>query len=125
MYFDGSKRVDRGEFVVGEEELNRVVNQILHMEDIFNKLLAVIYLYPKSHSRLSRISKEIVLEVYETAALTRAQASYQAPIPTTSDQFDHAQQHINSVQFLMGMPSNLIFNLPGLKRDSFEMLNKQ
>ena len=36
MYFNENKRVHRGEFVIGEEELNRVVNQILHLEDIFN-----------------------------------------------------------------------------------------
>ena len=79
MYFDGSKRVDRGEFVVGEEELNRVVNQILHMEDIFNKLLAVIYLYPKSHSRLSRISKEIVLEVLVNSSYNKSAGELSSP----------------------------------------------
>ena len=49
------------------------------MEDIFNKLLAVIYLYPKSHSRLSRISKEIVLEVLVNSSYNKSAGELSSP----------------------------------------------
>lgn len=63
MYFKDGVRVERSDLPVSELDLNTVIHTILHKEDILNKLLSVMYIYPKANSRLNGISKDLVLEM--------------------------------------------------------------